>query len=84
MAVGSLVLVVDLHRIASLSDSYPTYKGTDENARKSEISFDFLPIGKKIEAIIYEDAKDAHRQKNPIAYKIRTIEVTSKSKINWF
>ena len=55
---------------------------TDENARKSEIKLDFLTKGQKYKAIIYEDAKDADWQKNPIAYKIKTIEVTSKSKIN--
>ncbi len=54
---------------------------TDENARKSEIKLDFLTKGKKYKAIIYEDAKDADWKKNPIAYKISTIEVTSKSKI---
>lgn len=55
---------------------------TDENARKSEIKLDFLTKGQKYKAIIYEDAKDADWEKNPIAYKIRTIEVTHKSKIN--
>lgn len=54
---------------------------TDENARKSEIKLDFLSKGKKYKAIIYEDAKDADWKNNPIAYKISTIEVTSKSKI---
>ena len=55
---------------------------TDENARKSEIKLDFLTKGKKYKAIIYEDAKNADWKNNPIAYKIRTIEVTNKSKIN--
>lgn len=55
---------------------------TDENARKSEIKLDFLTKGKKYKAIVYEDAKDADWKNNPIAYKISTIEVTSKSKIN--
>ena len=55
---------------------------TDENARKSEIKLDFLTKGKKYKAIIYEDSKDADWKNNPIAYKISTIEVTSKSKIN--
>ena len=55
---------------------------TDENARKSQIKLDFLSKGEKYKAIIYEDAKDADWQKNPIAYKIRTAVVTSKSKIN--
>ena len=54
---------------------------TDENARKSEIKLDFLTKGMKYKAIIYEDAKDADWKKNPIAYKISTITVTSKSKI---
>ncbi|MBG6110156.1 hypothetical protein IWX84_001021 [Flavobacterium sp. CG_9.10] len=55
---------------------------TDENARKSEIKLDFLTKGKKYKAIIYEDAKNADWKNNPIAYKIKTIEVTNKSKIN--
>ncbi|MDD5149227.1 MAG: glycoside hydrolase family 97 protein [Flavobacterium sp.] len=56
---------------------------TDENARKSEIKLDFLTKGQKYKAIIYEDAKDADWKNNPIAYKISTIEVTSKSKIKF-
>jgi hypothetical protein len=55
---------------------------TDENARNTEIALSFLTKGKEYRAIIYEDAKDADWKTNPIAYKIRTIEVTSKSKIN--
>ena len=55
---------------------------TDENARKSTIALDFLPKGQKFLATIYEDAPDAHWEKNPKAYKIRKIEVTSKSKID--
>ena len=54
---------------------------TDENARTSQIKLDFLTKGQKYKAIIYEDAKDADWKNNPIAYKIRTVEVTSKSKI---
>jgi hypothetical protein len=55
---------------------------TDENARKSAIMLDFLPKGQKFKATVYEDAPDADWQKNPKAYKIRKIEVNSKSKIN--
>ncbi|TRX36052.1 glycoside hydrolase family 97 protein [Flavobacterium sp. ZT3R18] len=55
---------------------------TDESARKSEIKLDFLTKGQKYKAIIYEDAKDADWKNNPMAYKIKTVEVTSKSKIN--
>ena len=54
---------------------------TDENARQTEIKLDFLTKGKKYKATIYEDAKDADWKKNPIAYLIRTVEVTANSKI---
>jgi hypothetical protein len=54
---------------------------TDENARQTEIKLDFLTKGKKYKATIYEDAKDADWKKNPIAYRIRTVEVTNASKI---
>jgi hypothetical protein len=40
---------------------------------------DFLTKGQKYKATIYEDAKDDW--KNPIAYKIKMIVVTSKSKL---
>lgn len=55
---------------------------TDENARKTTVTTDFLPKGHKYKATIYEDAKDAHWEDNPKAYRIRSAEVTSKSKIN--
>lgn len=54
---------------------------TDENGRKTKIATDFLPKGKKYKATIYEDAADAHWDKNPGAYRIRTLEVTSKSRL---
>jgi hypothetical protein len=40
-----------------------------------------LPKGQKFKAIIYEDAKEANWKTNPIAYKISSLVVTSKSKI---
>lgn len=55
---------------------------TDENARKTTLTLDFLPKGKKYRATIYEDAPDAHWDRNPKAYRIRTVEVTAKSKLN--
>ena len=48
---------------------------TDEHARKMDISFDFLPKDQKYTATIYHDADDAHWDKNPLAYKIDTMEV---------
>ncbi len=52
-----------------------------ETPRTSNIKFDFLEKGKKYEATIYADAKDAHYKTNPQAYTIRKITVTSKSKL---
>ena len=48
-------------------------------ARTSKIKLDFLEDGKKYEATIYADAKDAHYKTNPQAYKITKKTVTSKS-----
>ncbi|QLE00816.1 glycoside hydrolase family 97 protein [Galbibacter sp. BG1] len=49
--------------------------------RTSKISLDFLDAGKKYEATIYADAKDAHYKTNPQAYIITKKTVTSKSKL---
>ncbi|WP_162127804.1 glycoside hydrolase family 97 protein [Flavobacterium phycosphaerae] len=54
---------------------------TDENARDTEIKLDFLSPNKKYTATIYADGVDADWQKNPKSYAIKTIQVTSKSKI---
>lgn len=54
---------------------------TDENPRTAEINFSFLDPGSKYEATIYEDAKDAHWKDNPMAYNIRKVKVTHKSKL---
>ena len=54
---------------------------TDENAREANIDFSFLPAGKKYTATIYADGKDAHWIKNPQSYAIRTMTVTSRTKL---
>jgi hypothetical protein len=54
---------------------------TDENKRTATIDFSFLPKGKKFEATIYGDAKDADYITNPQAYEIRKVKVTSKTKL---
>jgi hypothetical protein len=54
---------------------------TDENARTSEIKLDFLSPNKKYKATIYQDGKTAHWEKNPINYEIKSMTVTSKSKL---
>lgn len=54
---------------------------TDENARTTELKLDFLSPKKKYKAIIYQDGKTAHWEKNPISYEIKTMTVTSKTKL---
>jgi hypothetical protein len=55
---------------------------TDENARKTKLSLDFLTKGKKYKAIMYQDSKTAHWESNPKSYEIKTLTVTSKSKLD--
>jgi hypothetical protein len=52
---------------------------TDENGRTSKAPLTFLNPKNKYVAIIYSDAKDAHWQKNPMAYSIAPWIVTSKT-----
>lgn len=54
---------------------------TDENTREATIDFSFLPEGKKFKATVYADGKDADWKTNPQSYTIKTIDVTSKSKL---
>jgi hypothetical protein len=52
---------------------------TDENARQQPVKLNFLTPGRRYQATIYADAKDADWQKNPAAYQITKQVVTSKS-----
>jgi len=52
--------------------------------RTATIDLSFLPAGKKFQATIYADAKDAHYKTNPQAYTITTKTVTSKTKLRLF
>ena len=54
----------------------------DENGYTSDINFNFLTPGKKYEATIYSDGKNAHYRNNPQDYSIRKIKVSSKSKLS--
>lgn len=74
---------VTIARKAKNSENWFMGAITDENPRKSILSLDFLTPGKKYKATIYEDAPDAHYRDNPKAYRIRTVTVTSKSKLNF-
>ena len=50
-----------------------------ENDHESQIKLDFLDSGRKYEATIYCDAKDANYKTNPQAYTITTKKVDSKT-----
>ena len=52
---------------------------TDENPRQQVVKLDFLDEGKQYVATIYEDGQDAHWDKNPTAYNIRTVDVNRDS-----
>lgn len=52
--------------------------------RSTKIKLDFLDKGKKYEAKIYQDAKDAHYKTNPQAYVITKKTVTNKSELELF
>lgn len=54
----------------------------DENARTAKITFEYLPKGKIYTATIYADGPTAHYEKNPQSYVIKTIKVTSKTKLD--
>jgi glucan 1,4-alpha-glucosidase len=54
---------------------------SDENGHQSKINLSFLDAGKKYKATLYADAKDAHYEKNPQAYTITKMEVTSKTEL---
>ncbi len=55
---------------------------TDENARVSTFTLDFLEPGKEYVATLYADAKAADYEKNPTAYQIKKGIVTNKTKIS--
>lgn len=54
---------------------------TNEESRDMEISFDFLSPNTTYEAVIYEDAEDAHWDENPTALNIVKKDITNQSKV---
>jgi hypothetical protein len=52
---------------------------TDENQREMTINFNFLPNGKKYEAVIYQDGKNAHFKKNPTDIEIINTTIDKNS-----
>ena len=75
---------ITVSRRGKNSDNWYVGAITDENSRNATIDFSFLPKGKKYEAVIYEDAPDAHWKDNPQAYRIRTVAVDSKTKLKQY
>lgn len=55
---------------------------TGDNPRTSTFFLDFLDPGKRYEATLYVDGKDADYEKNPISYEIKKSIVTNKTKIS--
>ncbi|MDR0546237.1 MAG: glycoside hydrolase family 97 protein [Dysgonamonadaceae bacterium] len=72
---------ITIARKAKNSDNWFVGNVCGEKGFVSNIKFDFLDAGKKYIATIYADAKDAHYKTNPQAYTIKTVEVTSRSKL---
>ena len=54
---------------------------TDENARQQLVRLDFLTPGRRYEATIYADGPGASWDQNPMAYQIRKLRVTRKSRL---
>ena len=72
---------VTIARKAKGTDNWFIGSVAGENDHHSEISLDFLDKGKKYEATIYCDAKDADYLTNPQAYTIVKKKVDSKTKL---
>ncbi len=71
-------------RKAKGNDKWFVGKTNDEEARTSEISFDFLPADQKYIATVYADSKDADWLINPQAYEIKKYVVSNKSELKQF
>lgn len=72
---------VTVARKAKVTNNWFIGNVNGDTSRTSTIKFDFLEKGKKYEATIYADAKDAHYKTNPQAYTIRKMKVTNQSKL---
>lgn len=71
---------ITVARLDKNSDDWYVGTITDENPRTAAVSLDFLPAG-KYTATIYEDSPGASYDKNPQDYRIRTVNVSPKSKL---
>ena len=74
---------ITVARKAKGSDNWFIGGKCDENGHQTVLTLDFLDKGRKYEAIIYADAKDAHYETNPKAYTItkKTVKAGQKIKL---
>ncbi len=63
------------------SNNWFVGRTNDEEARMSEIKFDFLEKGKTYVATVYADANDTNYKTNPQAYVITKYKVNSNSEL---
>lgn len=54
---------------------------TDEQSRQTTLNMSFLDSKRKFVATLYTDAPDAHWEKNPMAYQIKSFVVDSQTKL---
>ena len=73
--------VVTIARQDKNSDDWYVGSTVGGAGHETELALDFLSPGRKYEATIYADAKDAHWRENPQAYTITKQTVTSKKKL---
>lgn len=73
--------VVTIARKDKHSENWFVGSTVNADGHTTNLSFSFLDPGKKYEATIYSDGKDASWDKNPQSYVIYKKKVTSKSKL---
>lgn len=73
---------ITIARKAKGTDNWFVGGITDENARTSAFTLDFLEAGKKYVATLYADGQGADYKDNPTSYQIKKGIVTNKTKMN--
>ena len=71
-------------RKAKGNDEWFVGRTNDEEARISDIRFDFLPAGRQYIATVYSDTKETDWLNNPKAYEIKKYVVSNKSELKQF
>ena len=72
---------ITIARKAKNKDEWFVGSITDENPREAIVDFSFLPKGRKFEAIIYKDGKNASWNHNPKSYEVVKQQVKSNVKL---